>query len=325
MKKNNKYKIYYGVIENKIVDVTEYANKYLKYENFINIPATEVLRAYYFDDPLPGTLKSIYVRIDSIIYEIDPDKSGLIDIKNNKFFFGDKLPLRIKINRKTNPNDVIKRLESIHKSIIINDTDDLKKIGGFNFMGELPEQVMSLLYINGNERILELGANIGRNTILLSKLLNNPKNHVALETDLENVKILEKIREDNNLEFSIEPSALSKRMLIQKGWSTIPSDDILPGYKEINTIDYDQLCKKYFAPDTLVIDCEGAFYYILLDMPQVLDGVTKIIMENDYNDIEQKKYIESVLESKSFNVVYSKNGGWGPCKDSFYEVWLKKE
>jgi hypothetical protein len=34
--------------------------------------------------------------------------------------------------------------------------------------------------------------------------------------------------------------------------------------------------------DTLVLDCEGAFYYILQDTPEILEGIKLLIMENDY-------------------------------------------
>jgi hypothetical protein len=43
--------------------------------------------------------------------------------------------------------------------------------------------------------------------------------------------------------------------------------------------------------DTLVLDCEGAFYYILMDYPEILHGINLIIMENDYHSIDHKKYI----------------------------------
>ena len=49
----------------------------------------------------------------------------------------------------------------------------------------------------------------------------------------------------NNLNFHIEPSALSKRNLIQKGWETTESDVLLDGYTKVNTITFDKLKDKY--------------------------------------------------------------------------------
>ena len=145
-----------------------------------------------------------------------------------------------------------------------------------------------------------------------------------MESDPEIAKQLEHNRNINNLEFQIEPSALSKRKLIQKGWETLASEEVLPGYKEVNTITYNDLIKKYNIQfDTLVLDCEGAFYYILMDMPEILDNIKLIIMENDYHDINHKNYIDDILKSNGFNTIYVQSGGWGPCYDRFFEVWEK--
>ena len=34
-------------------------------------------------------------------------------------------------------------------------------------------------------------------------------------------------------------------------------------------------------------------------------------------------YIDNILRMNSFYVDYSKEGGWGPCYNNFYEVWKK--
>ena len=46
-------------------------------------------------------------------------------------------------------------------------------------------------------------------------------------------------------------------------------------------------------------------------------------MENDYTDINKKKYIDKVLLDNSFQVDYKEGGGWGPCQENFFEVWKK--
>jgi hypothetical protein len=85
------------------------------------------------------------------------------------------------------------------------------------------------------------------------------------------------------MNFFVENSALSKRPLIQKDWDTIVSDVVLEGYKKVNTITLEELHYKYKIEfDTLILDCEGAFYYILLDMPEILNNIKLIIVENDY-------------------------------------------
>jgi hypothetical protein len=72
-----------------------------------------------------------------------------------------------------------------------------------------------------------------------------------------------------------------------------------------------------------VLDCEGAFYYILMDMPELLNNINLIIMENDYWDISHKNYIDDVLVKHNFYRDYVEPGGWGPCCNNFFEVWKK--
>jgi FkbM family methyltransferase len=210
------------------------------------------------------------------------------------------------------------RLRRLHKTLKINH-------GTFN--EEFPEQMMASLFINdGNEKVLEIGGNIGRNSLIICKLLQNEKNLVVLESCLDNAKKLEENRNLNNLSFHIEPSALSKKKLIQKGWDTMPYDgNIIPdGYFSVDVIDFQNLEKKYnIVFDTLVLDCEGAFYYIIKDIPEILNNIKLIIMENDYNDINHYNYIKDTLLENNFTSVYTLAGGWGPCYANFFEVWKK--
>jgi len=186
---------------------------------------------------------------------------------------------------------------------------------------------MAATYLTGRERVLEIGGNIGRNSLIIAYILaqNNSSDLVTLESDPGIATQLTDNRDLNGLKFKIENSALSSRKLIQRGWDTIPSDVVLPGYISVNTISYNQLVDKYNINfDTLVLDCEGAFYYILMDMPEILENVNLIIMENDYHDITHKNFVDSVLQKNSFTVAYSEAGGWGPCVSKFFEVWKKQ-
>jgi hypothetical protein len=79
--------------------------------------------------------------------------------------------------------------------------------------------------------------------------------------------------------------------------------------------------------DTLVLDCEGAFYYILMDMPEILNNIKLILVENDYLDVNHKKYVDKVLIDNNFTRIYKESCNcWGDelYPDNFYEVWAKK-
>jgi FkbM family methyltransferase len=191
---------------------------------------------------------------------------------------------------------------------------------------EFPEQVMTMMFLQGNEKVLELGGNIGRNSIIIGHILNKNNNHdfVTLETNTEDANILIQNRDINSLKFHVENSALSNRKLIQSGWNTIPSSSVLPGYFEVKTITWKDLYDKYkIIFDTLVIDCEGAFYYILQDMPEILDNIKLIMMENDYfADWSQKDFVLNTLINVGFKCVFNKELSNTPYHD-FYQVWKR--
>jgi FkbM family methyltransferase len=299
-------KITYG-IENNSIDVTSICFSKLKRNGKIIIPFGDVIRSTIFTDPLNNVCKSIF---------IEDDVSGQKKYGEN---------VQIVIDELTNSvvgvtdHDIYNKLIGIHSTL---------QLRHGSFKDEFPEQKMALTFITGSERVLEIGGNIGRNSLIIATIMkNNPtpaSKFVTLECDAGISRQLAENRDLNHFDFQIEPSALSVRTLIQKGWDTMPSDTLLPGYKWVNTITFNDLQAKYDVVfDTLVLDCEGAFYYILMDMPEILTNIELIIMENDYTNISHKTYIDTVLKGAGFMVFYSEQGGWGPCYNNFFEVWKK--
>ena len=220
--------------------------------------------------------------------------------------------------------NILRRLrrKNINKKIEIKHLHEKIKLNYGKMTDEYPEQIMSVKYIKPNNKVLEIGGNIGRNSLIISSLLKNQSNLVVMESSKQIAKKLQENKLLNNATFHIEESALSKKKIIQKDWNTMQSEILKTGYEWVDIITYEMLRNKYKINfDVLVLDCEGAFYYILLDMPEILNGIKTIIMENDYNNIEHKKYIDTVISQKGFKNVYRKSGGWGCCYDCFYEVW----
>lgn len=304
--------IKYGIINNNI-DVTDIALTKCMKQNIIFIPKNDTARANYFSDPLVNILKSIFIIINNSCFELDHNENIYIDTINNKIYTDENVPKNIR-EIHTNPYD---KLINIHSQL---------KIENGCLSQELPEQMMSVTYLTGDEKVLELGGNIGRNSLIIGHILRQKQNNnfVTLECDTDICKQLKHNRDLNNMTFYIENSALSKRNLIQLGWDTIVSDVVLPGYKPVSIISYDELKGKYNIDfDTLVLDCEGAFYYILMDMPEILNGINLIMMENDYRDYNHKLFIDNVLRKNNFNVVYQQQGGWEPCYNVFFEVWKR--
>lgn len=296
--------IFYGV-EKNMIDIKNICIQKISNNIFI-IPKGDENRARLFTDPVYGVKKSIFIHYNNQIFEVNENYEIIIVKKENEYF------LEIVNNEE--------KLKSIHSKL---------KLKYGTFKDEYPEQLMACTYITGSEKVLEIGGNIGRNSCVIAHILNskNNNNFVCLECDPIIANQLSENKDLNKLDFHIECSALSKRKLVQKGWDTFVCDDnSIYGndYKLINTITYEQLLDKYKIQfDTLVLDCEGAFYYILMDMPEILNNINTIIMENDYYDFEKKIYVDNVLKNNNFYLVFNKAGGWQPCYSCFFQVWKK--
>ena len=307
-------KFFYG-IENNYVDITNIVLEKCLKNNIINIPLSDTEKANIFGDHILGVLKDIKVIFDDNTVKIYKSNSQIyFELIDNKIIY---------TNHKNNwwnttgkyINDSTEKLQKLHKYLNI-------QYG--NIEHEYPEQLMAINYINENDIVLELGANIGRNTCIIAQILNNDRNLVTLESNLQHVNELTINRNNNDFNFQIEPSALSKKMLIQKGWDTQVSDVLLPGFTKVNIIEWSELKKKYNLNfNTLVADCEGALYYILQDEPDMLINFNKIILENDYHNINHKIYVDNIITKHGFKNVYREAGGWGPCYNCFFEVWQK--
>jgi FkbM family methyltransferase len=293
-------KILYGV-SNSCIDVTDICIKKMSHNLTITIPSGDANRAYNFTDPVIGVHKKIFVVTNNFV-EYDEHhivKINMVDFTVTGIYDYD--------------TDV--KISLIHSNLKL-------KYGIFS--DELPEQKITVRQLKGHEKVLEIGGNIGRNSLVISSILHNSNNLVTLECDPNIANKLRENRDINNFEFHIETSALSKKKLIQRGMDTIQSDVLLNGYTPVNIISLEELKNKYnIVFDTLVLDCEGAFYYILMDMPEILENINMIIMENDYGDINHKKYVDQVLTDNDFYCDYVEPGGWDPCFNNFYEVWKR--
>jgi len=194
------------------------------------------------------------------------------------------------------------------------------------FWEELPEQKMAARYLTGKEKVLEIGGNLGRNTFVIAHIVGDD-NLVTLESNPLFAAQLMVNRNMNGRHFHIEASALSARKLIQNHWTSQPSEVLQDDHQWVNTITWADLQKKYNIPfDTLVLDCEGAFYYILVDTPEILDNINLIIMENDFRTGEHKEYARNQFKERGFQSIYHERHpdiNWHPDILDFFEVWKK--
>ena len=308
----------YGVPD-KYIDVSRIVLNKCISNGVINIPSTDLKRAEIFGDPAYGTYKHM------VIY----DNEG-----NKKYFYdGEIISIRIDDNFTTDDSNNLKSWWNSNGKYIADHNDRLKglhsriKMIQGNMNDEVPEQLLAMQYVKDNAKVLELGSNIGRNTLVISTILNDSSNLITLESDPNTARILQQNLDMNVSTSRVEASALSKKNLIQNHWNTRPlldGESIPDGWAPVNIITFNQLCSKYNIEfDTLVADCEGALFYIFQDEPDMLNSIHTIIMENDYWVITHKQYVDEFMSTRGFKRIHYQAGGLGPCREFFFEVWQK--
>jgi glycosyltransferase involved in cell wall biosynthesis len=309
---------YYGSGETKL-DITTLVYKDYKVGKYIILPKDDARRSKLFTDPCPSVVKSIYVHVDSVLkYTFDASVDVVIDVESATSITDKKILRSLVRHAYKTPKE---QAEAMHSYI---------SLYGGSMKDEFPEQCMIVSTFTGKEKVLEIGGNIGRGSLLIASLLEDTKQFVVLESSKDSSNLLNMNRIVNDFQFHIETSALSIQKLIQRGWTTIASDTLLDGYTPVDTITYKELLDKYpIQFDTLVLDCEGAFYFILKDFPELLDTINLILIENDFRSIEHKVYIDACLRKNKFKCTYKEKGSEEaerlgfPCLTNFYEVWRK--
>ncbi|QKF93499.1 methyltransferase FkbM [Fadolivirus algeromassiliense] len=307
-------KFYYG-IQNQYVDVTDKLIKSWTDNNVIRILSDDNTRAKLFGDHIVNVVKHLlYIDNQDKEHIIPHDKSLIIEVLTGNIIDITHPRQYWKLFGKSVSDDE-KKLRGLHGYI---------KMSFGKLTDEFPEQLMTVKYLDENAKVLEIGGNIGRNTCVIASILNDDRNLVTLESHPTIVNQLIHNKNANSFNFHVENAALSIVPLIQNGWNTRVSKEVPSGWIKVNTITFEELEKKYNIQfDTMVLDCEGAFYQILVDNPDCLKNINTIIIENDFTEIDKKNYVDSVLNKYGLKSVYQRAGGWGVCYNKFFEVFKK--
>jgi FkbM family methyltransferase len=220
-------------------------------------------------------------------------------------------------------------LQKIHKKIENNCFID------GSIKDEFMEQVMSCIaiteYYRPNDRILEIGCNIGRNTLILSYLVGS-ENLVSIDAGHEYVSTcLRNLQNNGFLNSTVLPIALSNVPLKRHIWSTYERDLSLPLENDFNAVDtltWTDFKKQYGMFQILVADCEGALFQILRENDDFLDTIHTIVVENDYNRVNEKEAVDAIYVRKGFVRVFDR-----PLEEErthhvnaahFYSIWTKQ-
>ena len=201
---------------------------------------------------------------------------------------------------------LLEKLFTIHNTLQFTPNKDQLK-------HELPEQLMALKHIHPDDIVLELGGSIGRNSCVINSILNNKNNHVVVEPNLDEATKLEFNRDINKLEYMIETSVISDIPLYSKGWRTYNRP--VSGSIQVPNLTYDQFYNKYNLKfNVLVIDNEGNFVENLKTSPNILNNIRLILIEHDFNSVEDLEYFTKVLKDNGFTLTdtHNKTDKFGP-------------
>lgn len=179
---------------------------------------------------------------------------------------------------------------------------------------ELIEQLLIIKYLNQDSNVLELGGNIGRVSLVIASVLSNDKNLVVIEPTKDIAELNIKNRNINCFNYNVETKIIANKPLylkknnIESVANKIIDNNVDNDCELIENITFDDLQIKYdIIFDTLIIDCEGSFYQILLDNPNILKNINMIIIENDFDTIEEYNYVYNEFINNNFKLIETKS------------------
>ena len=183
--------------------------------------------------------------------------------------------------------------------------------------------------------VLELGARYGTVSCIISKILDKPENHIAVDPDSSIISALETNKKIHNGKFEIYNGVVSNKNYSLKfidpkfkfaeyGTYTLQSDN-----SDIDNISLENLSDNYKIKfDTIIADCEGFFYDFIIENEKELENIKLIIYEKDgtpWCDIAYK-YIEldSILVKHGFKCIDSIPHPVYENNLTYHSVWLKQ-
>ena len=182
--------------------------------------------------------------------------------------------------------DIYKLLENIPNSDIMKRIDI-----------ERPEQELIAKYLPTECSVLELGGESGTTSLIINNILaNNFKKHVVVDPENAILK-LENTKKKYSANFQILHGFLGKdRETHEKMWSGCINN------KMYQLTEIEAMINDTF--DVLVVDCEGAFYNIVNEIPDILDKASLIIIEMD-GVCENVEPLRNKFLKSGFTLVHS--------------------
>lgn len=199
---------------------------------------------------------------------------------------------------------------------------------------EKEEQMLVRQFIPKDAKVLELGARYGTVSCVISEVLDDPTQHVAVEPDSSVIEALTQNRKNNNGKFHIFNGVVSnesyelgfideKYDFHEYGTYTKRSEN--PTIKNVNLKELENLYNINF--DCIVADCEGFFYDFVKENIDSLTKMRVLIYEQDGIpwDEMMKKYqeLDVILKNNNFKRVCTLPHPKYQNNPHFHNVWVK--
>ena len=153
---------------------------------------------------------------------------------------------------------------------------------------ERPEQELIAKFLPTQCNVLEMGGESGTTSLIIDTILDPEyrSKHVVVDPADSSIPKMERVKKIYGCNFKIAHGFIGKeRKLHEELWEGCKNKKMY-SLNELETL----IDGKF---DVLVVDCEGAFYNILNEFPQILDNAKLIIIEHDgpsnsNNSVKQK-------------------------------------
>jgi len=199
---------------------------------------------------------------------------------------------------------------------------------------EADEQFLVRTYIPKDAKVLELGARYGTVSCVLSDVLNDPTQHVAVEPDSSVIEALTKNRDVNGGKFKIFEGVVSKKgyelafidpKFDLHEYGTYTKKSSTPSIKNVPLEKLSEMYNIQF--DCIVADCEGFFCDFVEENPEAIKDMRVLIYEQDgipwIEYTKRYEKLDETLTSYGFKRIYTIPHPKYENNPHLHNVWLK--
>ena len=153
-----------------------------------------------------------------------------------------------------------------------------------DWTAEFPEQCLIHAFLRPGDAILEFGGNSGRSTAVAAEMAGITGKVWSVESSSEfrayAYKMYKPLVDEGRI---VQLPAISDVPIYQNSWftTTNATHALAEGWKEIERVTYKQLKDRIGHYNVVIADCEGCFYELQHQHPDVLHSVDTIILEAD--------------------------------------------